>query len=167
MRHALLEAEKALAAGEFPVGCIMVHDDEVVSRGRRINSRAPNDNELDHAEILALRQLLVHHPQLERSKITVYATMEPCLMCYVSLLLNGIHTIVYGYEDVMGGGTTLDLKTLAPLYREMEVSVTPHILRRESLELFKAFFAAHDNTYWQDSPLARYTLAQISAETRK
>ncbi len=164
MREALLEAREALTAGEFPVGCVMVHEDEIVSRGRRINSRAPDDNEMDHAEILALRKLFVQYPQIERSNIVVYSTMEPCLMCYATLLLNGIRTIVYAYEDVMGGGTSLDLKKITPLYREMSVAVTPHILRRESLELFKIFFADPDNTYWQDSPLARYTLQQIAAE---
>jgi len=164
MREALLEAREALTAGEFPVGCVMVHEDEIVSRSRRINSRAPDDNELDHAEVMALRKLFVEYPQIERANIVVYSTMEPCLMCYATLLLNGIRTIIYAYEDVMGGGTGLDLKKLTPLYREMSVAVTPHILRRESLELFRIFFAAPDNTYWQESPLARYTLQQIAAE---
>ena len=166
MKEALLEAGEALIAGEFPVGCVMVFADEIVSRGRRINSRAPHENELDHAEIMALRKLFAQHPQIERSKIVVYATMEPCLMCYATLLLNGIRTIVYAYEDVMGGGTSLDLGKLSPLYREMVVAVTPHVLRLESLELFKTFFADQGNTYWQDSPLARYTLGQIAAEKR-
>ena len=67
----------------------------------------------------------------------------------------------------MGGGTNLDLQTLNPLYREMSVEIIPHILRRESLELFNAFFADQDNTYWKDSPLARYTVAQIAEETEK
>lgn len=164
MKEALDEAGQALIAGEFPVGCVMVHDGEIVSRGRRINSRPPHENELDHAEIRALRKLFVHQQELDRSRVIVYSTMEPCLMCYVTLLLNGIRTMVYGYEDIMGGGTSLPLSELAPLYREMNVSLTPHILRRESLELFRIFFADQDNTYWQDSPLAHYTLAQIAAE---
>jgi tRNA(adenine34) deaminase len=167
MKEALLEAREALVSGEFPVGCVMVHDAEIVSRGRRVNSKAPNENELDHAEITALRKLFAQHPEIERSRIVVYSTMEPCLMCYVTLLLNGIRAIVFAYEDVMGGGTGLALRELAPLYREMSVAITPHVLRRESLELFKTFFADQDNTYWQDSPLARYTLAQITAEDNK
>ena len=164
MQDALQEARKALEAGEFPVGCVMVHDGKIISRGGRINSKAPNDNELDHAEIVALRELYTRHPEINRSEIIVYSTMEPCLMCYVTLLLNGIRKIVYGYEDVMGGGTNLDLQNLNPLYREMSIEIIPHVLRRESLELFKTFFADQDNTYWQDSPLARYTLAQIAEE---
>ena len=167
MREALLEAREALVAGEFPVGCVMVHGEEIISRGRRVNSRAPNENELDHAEIMALRKLFAQHPEIERSGIVVYSTMEPCLMCYVTLLLNGIRTIVYGYEDIMGGGTDLDLKKLTPLYREMSVEITGHILRRESLELFRTFFADPENIYWRDSPLARHTLAQAAAESGK
>jgi tRNA(adenine34) deaminase len=167
MQQALDEAGNALAAGEFPVGCVMVHDNKIISRGRRINSKAPDENELDHAEIVALRNLCEQHPEIDRSRIVVYSTMEPCLMCYVTLLLNGIRKIVYGYEDVMGGGTNLELQTLNPLYRDMSVEITPHVLRSESLELFRSFFTAPDNTYWQDSPLARYTLAQIAAEADK
>ncbi|UCD66841.1 MAG: nucleoside deaminase [Deltaproteobacteria bacterium] len=167
MREALLEAREALIAGEFPVGCVMVYEEEIISRGRRINSKAPNDNELDHAEIMALRKLFALHPEIDRSQIIVYSTMEPCLMCYVTLLLNGINKIVYAYEDIMGGGTSLNLKELTPLYQEMSVSITPNILRRDSLELFNSFFADQDNTYWQDSPLARYTLDQIAAENTK
>lgn len=167
MKEALLEAKKALNAGEFPVGCVMVYKNEIVGRGRRTNSRPPCENELDHAEIMALRHLFSQHPEIDRSRITVYSTMEPCLMCYVTLLLNGIHSIVFAYEDIMGGGTGLDLKNLTPLYREMSVAVTPNILRRDSLELFKSFFSDQGNTYWRDSPLARYTLTQIAAETGK
>ena len=88
-------------------------------------------------------------------------------MCYVTLLLNNIRTIVYGYEDVMGGGTGLDLKELTPLYRKIKAEIIPHILRRESLDLFKHFFYEQNNTYWQDSPLAHYTLSQIAEESWK
>jgi len=165
MQEALQQAKKALTAGEFPVGCVMVYDGEIVSRGHRINSKEPNANELDHAEIVALRNLFEQLPEIDHSKITVYSTMEPCLMCYVTMLLNGIRKIVYGYEDRMGGGTNLDLQTLNPLYREISVEVIPHVLRMECLELFKDFFSGPDKTYWKDSPLAKYTLAQIDPDT--
>jgi tRNA(adenine34) deaminase len=167
MKEALQEAKKALAAGEFPVGCIMVLNNEIVSRGRRINSKPPTENELDHAEIMALRKLFDNYPETNRTDITVYSTLEPCLMCYATLLLNGIRKIVYAYEDFMGGGTGLTLRELPPLYSEMQISITPHILRQESLELFRRFFADPNNSYWQDSPLERYTLSQIKAENRK
>ena len=165
MKAALDEARQALIADEFPVGCVLVHDGEVVVHGQRINSKAPAENELDHAEIVALRKLFALYPAIDRRQITVYSTMEPCLMCYVTLLLNGIRKFVYGFEDVMGGGTNLDLQQLNPLYREMEIDIVPHVMRRESLELFKTFFENPANTYWQDSPLAQYILAQSTEGT--
>jgi tRNA(adenine34) deaminase len=160
MTAALAEAEQALAAGEFPVGCVLVHEGEIVASGRRLNSQGPATNELDHAEIVALRQLFATRPELDRSRITAYSTMEPCLMCYSTLLLNNIRTIVYGYEDVMGGGTNLPLTHLLPLYQAMQPSITPHVLREESVALFKKFFADPRQAYWQGSLLADYTLRQ-------
>ena len=79
-------------------------------------------------------------------------------MCYSTLLLSGIRHIIWAYEDVMGGGTSLDLKKLNPLYQAMQVELVGLVLRRESLALFQQFFRSHD--YWQDSLLARYTLGQ-------
>jgi tRNA(adenine34) deaminase len=160
MGAALTEARRALSAGEFPVGCIIGHETGLLSRGRRANSRGAAANELDHAEIAALRCLRRDHPDIAPGEVTVYATMEPCLMCYTTLLLNGIRRIVYGYEDVMGGGTDLDLGPLKPLYQRMRVEIVPHVRRAESLELFRQFFTNPGNGYWQDSLLAEYTLRQ-------
>jgi tRNA(adenine34) deaminase len=160
MRLALEQAKKALAAGEFPVGCLLASNGEVVATGKRTHSRDAEANELDHAEITALRELFAKKPEIDRSTITCYSTMEPCLMCYATLLLNGVRHIVYGYEDAMGGGISVDLTTLTPLYQNMQVSISPSVLREESLALFKDFFANPQNDYWQDSYLARYTLQQ-------
>lgn len=162
MRLALAEAEAAFVAGEFPVGAVVVAGNELLATGGRTNSRDDGANELDHAEIVALRKILARWPGIDRGGLCFYSTMEPCLMCYSTLLLNGIRTFVYAYEDVMGGGTSLPLGQLAPLYQEMapEVQIVPRVLRRESLALFQRFFQNRENTYWQDSLLATYTLSQ-------
>ena len=78
-------------------------------------------------------------------------------MCYGAIILSGIREIVYAFEDVMGGGTGCDTASMAPLYRQ-NIRIVPHIRRGESLALFKTFFSNPTNTYWKDSPLARYTL---------
>jgi len=160
MGQALAEAEKALAAGEFPVGAVLVYDGEVLERGRRLHSKAESANELEHAEVVILQKLVARYPGIAKERLTLYSTMEPCLMCYSALLLNGIDRIVYGYEDVMGGGTNVPLDGLSPLYQQMEVIILPHILRQECLALFKKFFADPANSYWRQSQLADYTLAQ-------
>ncbi len=158
MREALAEARLALAAEEFPVGCVLVLDGEVVARGHRRNSRVEECNEIDHAEVVTLREFLAEYPQADCSRIVAYSTMEPCLMCFSTMLLSGIRRFVYGYEDMMGGGTSLPLDRLNPLYAEMAVQVEAGVLRTDCLTLFQLFF--RNFTYWQDSLLSRYTLAQ-------
>ncbi len=163
MEEALLEAEEALRQGEFPVGCVMVHGGRIVARGRRRQSgggAGQTTNELDHAEILALRALQAIEPRVPPAQVTVYATLEPCLMCYAALLISGVRSIVYAYEDAMGGGTSLRLEQLLPLYRVMEVSITRLVLRERSLALFQQFFRTGANPYLGDTMLAAYTLSQ-------
>lgn len=158
MRHALVEAKAALEAGDFPVGCVLVDDGIVLTSGRRKNSSGDHANELDHAEIITLKDLLQENPQYDMGGVTAYSTMEPCLMCYTTLLLSGIRRFVWAYEDMMGGGTNLPLSRLNPLYAGMQVECVPHVLRTESLALFRDFFRRY--SYWADSDLARYTLEQ-------
>jgi tRNA(adenine34) deaminase len=159
MRTALAEARLALAEGEFPVGCVLAQDGQIMAQGRRCNSGSASRNEIDHAEIVTLRSLLTARPSLDCSRITVYSTLEPCLMCYSTLLLSGIRRFVWAYEDVMGGGTALPLEQLAPLYQNMQVKLAPDVLRRESLALFAQFFQTH--SYWQDSLLNSHTCAEF------
>ncbi len=159
MAFAIEEAKKALATGEFPVGCVMVENDRVVAGGARENSLG-HANEIDHAEIMALRNLASMNGRIDHKNITVYCTMEPCLMCFAALILAGARRIVWAYEDVMGGGTNCDLSALAPLYSSCGVEIGTRVLRRESLELFKEFFSNPHCRYWRGSLLAEYTLRQ-------
>ena len=163
MDAALDEARAALAAGEFPVGCVFVADGAIVARGHRENSGEDGRNEIDHSEVLTLRHLLAVRPAIDPGAVTVYSTMEPCLMCFSTLLLSGVRNFVWAYEDVMGGGTNLPLSMLNPLYRGMEVHLLDQVRRNESLRLFQQFFRT--GSYWQDSLLARYTLAQTPEES--
>lgn len=162
MKIALILAEKALAMREFPVGCIIVVEDRIMAEGKRSRSFGKGSNEIDHAEIHALRDFSNLQGNFDKDKITLYSTLEPCLMCYGAILISGIGKIVYAYEDAMGGGTGCNLKSLAPLYRQTPVSITKNILRNESLALFGEFFNHPENQYLKDSFLARYTLDQIS-----
>ena len=158
MGLALDEARLALDAGEFPVGCVLIEDGLVLARGHRQNSGGGGANEIDHAEILTLRSLLAAESGRDCSRITLFSTMEPCLMCYATALLSGIRSFVYAYEDIMGGGSGLNLQQLPELYRAMDVEIRPAVRRTESLEMFQDFFHSHD--YWQNSLLAKYTAEQ-------
>lgn len=159
MAMALDQARDALASDEFPVGCVITLGGKVVATGRRSGTRADDVNEIDHAEISALRNLPGRSTDCDRKDMTLYCTMEPCLMCYAAIMLSGIGRVVYAYEDAMGGGTRCDLSTLPPLYGETGIVVIPGVLRSEALGLFKQFFLNPENAYWKGSLLEQYTLS--------
>ncbi len=169
MQRAYQQARLSFEYGEFPVGCVLVFRDEIVAEGSRQNSGGiaadtAAINELDHAEIVAIRRLYNLRQKKERDidfgEITLYSTLEPCLMCYSALLINGISRIVYAYEDVMGGGTKLALDRLPPLYSKLKIEIVSGVMREKSLDLFKQYFSLNKNSYLRDSYLARYTLLQ-------
>lgn len=160
MKKALEAAKRALAKGEFPVGCAVSYQGEIIASGSRKNTKKDFKNEIDHAEMVALKRLAELKRHVEFSKATIFSTMEPCLMCLGAIVLSGVQRIVFAYEDVMGGGTTCDLTKLSPLYANSRISITRNVLREESLALLKAYFSDPANTYWQGSLLARYTLSQ-------
>jgi len=160
MAEALKMAAQALDQGEFPVGCVITERDNVLARGQRTGTATETGNEIDHAEINALRQLGLIAPHVDRSRLVLYSTMEPCLMCFAAIMLSGIGRIVYAYEDAMGGGTGCDRSAMAPLYRDAQLTVTAGVLREQSLVLFRRFFEASGSAYWADSLLCRYTLDQ-------
>jgi len=158
MKIALEHAETALRAGEFPVGCVITDGSRVLATGSRTHSSQADVNEVDHAEIIAIKQLAQGQRSQDITGLTIYCTLEPCLMCFGAIILSSINTVVYAFEDVMGGGTGLDRDNLAPLYKNAPVSIVPGVLRDESHMLFKSFFTNPANTYWKDSLLARYIL---------
>ncbi|RTZ96545.1 MAG: nucleoside deaminase [Deltaproteobacteria bacterium] len=164
MDRAIKLAETALTAGEFPVGCLLVHEGEIIADGARsgtyLRRTGAPPNEIDHAEMAALRKFYQLRSPVDPERTTLYCTMEPCLMCYAAILLSGIGTVVYAYEDVMGGGTRCDARLLAPLYQERSVRIVPRIRRAESLALFKTFFKNNRTGYWKNSLLEQYTLAR-------
>jgi len=160
MKAALKEAEKALLSGEFPVGCVVVYKNRIVATGSRSDTTGRTANEINHAEMVALGRLSGLNESLDSRSMTLYSTMEPCLMCFGAILINGIGKIVYAYEDIMGGGTKCDLNRLPQLYSDRNISIISHVLRKESLSLFQIFFSNPENLYWKGSLLAEYTLRQ-------
>ncbi len=159
MKIALDQAREALSMGEFPVGCILVYEGRVITTGSRLGSGNFPANEIDHAEIIALRRLEEIRDPVDPGRISLFSTMEPCLMCFAAAMIHGIGEIVYAYEDVMGGGTNCARDTMSPLYQN-PVRIVAHILREQSLELFQRFFSDPQNRYLKNTLLARYTLEQ-------
>lgn len=178
MSKAIALAESALRHGEFPVGAVLVAENEIIGSGARLYSCQGASNELDHAEILAIRDMTrsdyFKNTPCDAREITAYVTLEPCLMCLGALLINGVRRIVFAYEDVMGGacgiyrnstgmswscgknGTNTVSSTENWLYGGW--TVTGGVMRKESLALFKAFFRSSGSDYLRNTLLERYTL---------
>lgn len=164
MKMALAQAENAFAQGEFPVGCVIEYQGEVLVTGARTGTTPGRTNEIDHAEILALKRLAAADRELDKTGLTLFCTLEPCLMCFAAIMLSGISRVVYGYEDVMGGGTHCDVDRLTPLYKNHPMTILPGVMREECLALFQAFFSNPANAYLRGSLLARHTLAQTEQQ---
>ncbi len=162
MERAIYIARGALDAGEFPVGCVIEYKNRILAEGVRMNSMCKGRNELDHAEINALKELSMLDYECDSSELTIYSTLEPCLMCLGAILISGINKIVFAYEDVMGGSMSCDLSKLPILYNNSNFKIISGILRTKSLVLFKLFFMESKNSYWHDSKLSHYTLEQDS-----
>jgi tRNA(adenine34) deaminase len=162
MNKALEKAASALKLDEFPVGCVITDGIEIMAQGARLGTANGGFNELDHAEMVALRQLdddTIIKTQ-DFSQLTLYSTLEPCLMCLGAIIIRGIGRVVYACEDVMGGGTQMIWHCMSPLYRDCQIEIIPYVLRKESLTLFQKFFKRPDNHYWRGSLLANYMLHQ-------
>lgn len=160
MQKALEQAEAALCRGEFPVGCVISDGARILADGARAGTVNGGINETDHAEITALRKLTSDAQCREYSQLTLYSTLEPCLMCWGAILISNINRVVYAYEDAMGGGSRISRRDLPPLYRRRKIEVVPDVLRRESLALLKRFFQKTGNTYLAGTLLADYTIIQ-------
>lgn len=162
MDMALQHAQAALEQGEFPVGCVITGGKAVIASGEREGSAGNTGNETDHAEIRALRQLnwifQASSRPIDPGTLTLYCTLEPCLMCFGAIVIHGIRHIVYGCDDPMGGGTRCDRTTLPPLYRDADLTITTGIREKESRSLFRTYFKNPDNKYLKDTLLATHML---------
>ncbi len=115
LRRAIELAHEAESAGNLPIGCVICLDDHIVAEGRNA-IWVPSDAPYRHAEMEALRAL---PPELmaRRPEMTLYTTLEPCLMCAGAILLHRIGRVVVGAADPYGGaGTTFD--RLPTFFRE-------------------------------------------------
>lgn len=97
MERALQLAYDAAAAGEVPVGCVIVKDGEIISEGR--NMREERQNALHHAEIEAIDKACKALSSRRLQGCTMYVTLEPCPMCAGAIFNAGIDTVVFGALD--------------------------------------------------------------------
>jgi tRNA(adenine34) deaminase len=137
MRLALAQAALAAAAGEVPVGAVLVLDGAVAGRGH--NQPIGTCDPTAHAEVLALREAARARGNYRLDRSTLYVTVEPCLMCVGAILHARVGTVVYGVPDPKGGAvrSLLDPGTL-PLNHRFEA--VEGVLAGECREILQEFF---------------------------
>lgn len=101
MALALEQAHMAEQLGEVPVGCVIVHDDQVIGRGH--NRRELDQDPSAHAEMLALRQAAHTLGSWRLLDTSVYVTLEPCPMCAGALVNSRVQRVIYGCDDLKAG----------------------------------------------------------------
>jgi tRNA(adenine34) deaminase len=140
MRAALAEAEAAAAEGEVPVGCVVVHEGRIIGRGH--NRTEALKDPTAHAEIVAIGAAATALDNWRLSGATVYATIEPCLMCAGALTLARPDLVVFGARDPKFGclGSQYDIARDNRFNHELKV--VEGVLAAEAGELLKRFFRA-------------------------
>jgi tRNA(Ile)-lysidine synthase len=143
MREALGLARAAAAAGELPVGALVVRDGEVLGRGA---NRTESDHDpTAHAEVLALREAAARVGDWRLGGATLVVTLEPCPMCFGALLAAHVGRVVYGAPNLREGalGGVVDLSTEGWKRR---VEVRGGVRARESALMLSAFFVGRRAT---------------------
>ena len=138
MREALSEARKANAAGEVPIGAVMVARGEIIARGQ--NSVIRTSDPTAHAEIVALRQAARTFGNYRLSGTVLFVTLEPCAMCSGALIHARVDRLVYGAPDPKAGacGSVLSVINHPQLNHEMQVQ--QGVMGEQSAELLRSFF---------------------------
>ena len=101
MQLALVEAQKARALGEVPVGAVLVSDNQVIATGH--NQPINNNDPSAHAEVVTLRVAGQNLSNYRLPNTTLYVTLEPCMMCCGAIMHARISRVVYGAADAKTG----------------------------------------------------------------
>ena len=137
MGQALAQARAAAAAGEVPVGAVLVRDGRVLADG--YNQPIREHDPTAHAEVVALRRAAAAAGNYRLPGTTLYVTVEPCLMCVGALVNARVATLVYGASEPKFGAVSslLRLQTL-PLNHRLEI--VAGVREEESRRLLVEFF---------------------------
>jgi tRNA(adenine34) deaminase len=140
MRAAIEQAELARAAGEVPVGAVLVIAGEIVGRG--YNQPISANDPTAHAEVMALRDAGLHQANYRLPGSTLYVTLEPCVMCCGAIMHARVERVVFGARDPKTGaaGSVIDLFAEARLNHHAES--IGGVLAEECGAMLSRFFAA-------------------------
>ena len=138
MAKAIELAIQAEAMEEVPVGSIVVYDDKVVGHG--FNQPISADDPTAHAEIVALRDAANLLGNYRLPGVTLYVTLEPCMMCAGAMIHSRIDRLVYGASDPKTGVISSHLCAFDQPVVNHKIAVTGGVMAEECGSLLSAFF---------------------------
>jgi tRNA(adenine34) deaminase len=135
MEEALRCAQRALEAGEVPIGAVVVRQGSIVGRGW--NRNITDSDPTAHAEIVALREAGATVGNHRLGDCDLFVTIEPCAMCAGAMVHARIERLVYGAEDPKAGAVR---SVMQILNHPQQIEVHGGVLAGRSAELLQAFF---------------------------
>jgi len=138
MEEALRQGVRAQAAGEVPVGAVVVHEGRILGRGsnRPISSNDPTA----HAEIIAMREAGQALGNYRLADCDLFVTMEPCAMCAGAMVHARIRRLIYGATDPKAGAVESVMRVLDNASLNHQIEVKKGVLAGRCMELVQAFF---------------------------
>jgi len=140
MREALRLARLGAHAGEVPVGAVVARRGEMV--GRAFNAPVSRRDPTAHAEILALREAAQKSGNYRLEGVTLYCTLEPCVMCAGALVAARVERLVFGTRDLRFGGVRSKFQLADSDLLNHRVEVVEGVMGAECVELLREFFEA-------------------------
>ena len=134
MRMAIVEAERALAKGEVPIGAVVVVGDRIIGRGHNLVETLVDATA--HAEMQAITAAAQALGGKYLNQCTLYVTVEPCAMCAGAIAWSQVRRVVYGAGDDKRGYSTFSERIMHP-----KTEVVRGVLREECEALMTQFFA--------------------------
>jgi tRNA(adenine34) deaminase len=140
MDMALEQARTAQAAGEVPIGCVIVRDDHVIARAgnRTLADRDPTA----HAELLAIRAAAAALGSERLTGCDLYVTLEPCPMCAAAMSFARIRRLYYGAADPKGGAVDNGVRYFASATCHHRPEVYGGIGETDAARMLQDFFRA-------------------------
>ena len=140
MEIAFAEAELAVAAGEVPIGAVVVRDGEVVARA--YNRTLTDKDPTAHAEMLVLRAAAAALGNERLADSDLYVTLEPCTMCAAAVSHARIRRLYYGAADPKGGAVESGLRFFAAATCHHRPEIYSGIGEERAAQMLKTFFAS-------------------------
>ncbi|MEY4496629.1 MAG: hypothetical protein RL744_1693 [Pseudomonadota bacterium] len=138
MQQALDQAKLAAAAGEVPVGAVLVRDGQVISTG--FNQLISNSDPSAHAEMMALRAAALDESNYRLPGTTLYVTLEPCTMCAGAMLHARVNRVVFGATDPKTGAAGSVLNVFSEKQINHQTQVEGGIMGEECGQILRDFF---------------------------